>query len=242
MKERWEMGTQTMLDRLRNTGTARDIALELFQSKYRYLIFAIASEYGLSDTEADELLSIVLREVWQHTVAEHYQDQRKPFRAFLRTVIKRRALDLIRKRKTWQVSLEDSYQQQDEDEDEDDFNLEHLPDADAENPFRLVEMQFDRMYYRNLILYGLKELRKRINEETYQIFDLAMIQRRPSKDVADFFDVTVNYVNKVKRDNCERLRQMLQEFIEHGDNLPFNTEEEFEQEVTATIANFKEWV
>lgn len=35
---------------------------------------------------------------------------------------------------------------------------------------------------------------------------------------------------------------MLQEFIEHGDNLPFNTEEEFEQEVTATIANFKEWV
>ena len=98
------------------------------------------------------------------------------------------------------------------------------------------------MYYRNLILYGLKELRKRINEETYQIFDLAMIQRRPSKDVADFFDVTVNYVNKVKRDNCERLRQMLQEFIEHGDNLPFNTEEEFEQEVTATIANFKEWV
>lgn len=103
-------------------------------------------------------------------------------------------------------------QQQDEDENEDDFNLEHLPDADAENPFRLVEMQFDRMYYRNLILYGLKELRNRINEETYQIFDLAMIQRRPSKDVADFFDVTVNYVNKVKRDNCERLRQMLQEF------------------------------
>ena len=239
MKERWEMGTQTMLDRLRNTGTARDIALELFQSKYRYLIFAIASEYGLSDTEADELLSIVLREVWQHTVAEHYQDQRKPFRAFLRTVIKRRALDLIRKRKTWQFSLEDLNREQD---DEENFNLENLPDADAENPFRLVEMQFDRLYYRNLILYGLKELRKRINEETYQIFDLAMIQRRPSKDVADFFDVTVNYVNKVKRDNCERLRQMLQEFIEHGDNLPFNTEEEFEQEVTATIANFKEWV
>ena len=241
MKERWEMGTQTMLDRLRNTGTARDIALELFQSKYRYLIFAIASEYGLSNTEADELLSIVLREVWQHTVAEHYQDQRKPFRAFLRTVIKRRALDLIRKRKTWQFSLEDLNREQDDEEDEEN-NLENLPDADAENPFRLVEMQFDRMYYRNLILYGLKELRKRINEETYQIFDLAMIQRRPSKDVADFFDVTVNYVNKVKRDNCERLRQMLQEFIEHGDNLPFNTEEEFEQEVTATIANFKEWV
>lgn len=241
MKEQWEMGTQTMLDRLRNTGTARDIALELFQSKYRYLIFAIASEYGLSDTEADELLSIVLREVWQHTVAEHYQDQRKPFRAFLRTVIKRRALDLIRKRKTWQFSLEDLNREQDDEEDEEN-NLENLPDADAENPFRLVEMQFDRLYYRNLILYGLKELRKRINEETYQIFDLAMIQRRPSKDVADFFDVTVNYVNKVKRDNCERLRQMLQEFIEHGDNLPFNTEEEFEQEVTATIANFKEWV
>lgn len=241
MKEQWEMGTQTMLDRLRNTGTARDIALELFQSKYRYLIFAIASEYGLSNTEADELLSIVLREVWQHTVAEHYQDQRKPFRAFLRTVIKRRALDLIRKRKTWQFSLEDLNREQDDEEDEEN-NLENLPDADAENPFRLVEMQFDRMYYRNLILYGLKELRKRINEETYQIFDLAMIQRRPSKDVADFFDVTVNYVNKVKRDNCERLRQMLQEFIEHGDNLPFNTEEEFEQEVTATIANFKEWV
>ena len=215
--------------------------MELFQSKYRYLIFAIASEYGLSNTEADELLSIVLREVWQHTVAEHYQDQRKPFRAFLRTVIKRRALDLIRKRKTWQFSLEDLNREQDDEEDEEN-NLENLPDADAENPFRLVEMQFDRMYYRNLILYGLKELRKRINEETYQIFDLAMIQRRPSKDVADFFDVTVNYVNKVKRDNCERLRQMLQEFIEHGDNLPFNTEEEFEQEVTATIANFKEWV
>ena len=148
----------------------------------------------------------------------------------------------IRKRKTWQFSLEDLNREQDDEEDEENFNLENLPDADAENPFRLVEMQFDRLYYRNLILYGLKELRKRINEETYQIFDLAMIQRRPSKDVADFFDVTVNYVNKVKRDNCERLRQMLQEFIEHGDNLPFNTEEEFEQEVTATIANFKEWV
>lgn len=101
MKERWEMGTQTMLDRLCNTGATRDIALELFQAKYRYLIFAIASEYGLNDTDADELLSIVLREVWQHTVAERYRDQRKPFRAFLRTVIKRRALDLIRKRKTW---------------------------------------------------------------------------------------------------------------------------------------------
>ena len=58
---------------------------------------------------------------------------------------------MIRKRKPWQVSLEDSYQQQDEDEGEDDFSLEHLPDADAENPFRHVEMQFDRMYYRNLI-------------------------------------------------------------------------------------------
>lgn len=65
MREQWEMGTQTMLDRLRNTGTTRDIALELFQSKYRYLIFAIASEYGLNDTEANELLSIVLREVWR---------------------------------------------------------------------------------------------------------------------------------------------------------------------------------
>lgn len=77
MKERWEMGTQTMLDRLCNTGATRDIALELFQSKYRYLIFAIASEYGLSNTEADELLSIVLREVWQHMVVERYHDSTK---------------------------------------------------------------------------------------------------------------------------------------------------------------------
>ena len=46
MKERWEMGTQTMLDRLCNTGATRDIALELFQAKYRNVASGVQKEQG----------------------------------------------------------------------------------------------------------------------------------------------------------------------------------------------------
>lgn len=235
------MGTGTMLDRLRSTGTGRDIALDIFKQKYQYLILRIAADYKLNSAEADELLSVVLREVWQHAVSEHYNDPRKPFRAFLRTVIKRRASDLLRKRKSWLVFEADPKATLDSNADDEDWNKKADADADAAFSEQITAPQFDKLYYRSLILSGLNELRGKIEEKTYQIFDLAMIKRRPSKDVADFFDVSVNYVNKVKRDNCERLRQIIQELMEHGDDLPYSSEDEFEQEVTATVGNFKEW-
>lgn len=240
------MGTGTMLDRLRSTGTGRDIALDIFKQKYQYLILRIATDYKLNSAEADDLLSAVLLKVWQHTVVEHYNDPRKPFRAFLRTVIKRRASDLIRKRKDWLVFEADQKTKSDDNKDNKNWiNKKAVAnadeDADATFPEQTTVSQFDTFYYQNLILCGLKELRGKIEEKTYQIFDLAMIKRRPSKDVADFFDVSVNYVNKVKRDNCERLREIIQGLMEHGDDLPYSSGDEFEQEITATLVNFEAW-
>lgn len=162
-----------------------------FYETYRPLILLRGSDYHLSSSEKEDLIQTVLLNIFHGSKTFHYDSNKGKFRDYMRTIISRRAIDIIRKRKENTVSND---------------ILEQLPD---ESP--ALDEAWDKEWYAHVLSQALQVLRTKLEPQTFQAFELYVLEEMPAKDVADFLKIKVDMVYVAKSRAIKTLREIMTE-------------------------------
>jgi RNA polymerase sigma-70 factor (ECF subfamily) len=76
------------------------------------------------------------------------------------------------------------------------------------------DVEWITMHRRRIFAYALETVRKRSRPKTWACFDLHLLQRRPSVEVARELDLTVNNVDVNSSRILERVRKFCAEYLE----------------------------
>ena len=162
-----------------------------FYETYRPLILLRGSDYGLTSTEKDDLIQAVLLNIFHGSKTFHYNSNKGKFRDYMRTIISRRAVDIIRKRKEHTVSSE---------------ILEQYPEKNPE-----LDKAWQQEWQAHVLSQALQVLRTKIEPQTFQAFELNVLEDMPAKEVAEFLKIKVNMVYVAKSRAVKSLREIMQE-------------------------------
>jgi len=186
----------SLLSRLEDRGD-QDSWREFFDTYWR-LIYSVALKSGLTETEAQDVV--------QETVISVARDIHKfkrdralgTFKGWLCQLTRWRIGDQFRKRTRVRGNEDAS------------VTAPPLPDpADIPDPSGIAsESVWDEEWRANLLKAALENLKRRVREEHYQIFDLYMLQQKPAREVARALGVNVGLVYLVK---CRMAAQLKRE-------------------------------
>jgi len=74
-----------------------------------------------------------------------------------------------------------------------------------------LEQEWDKEWQKHLMCEALKDLKIKVESKTYMAFDLYAIQNRPSTEVANFLNISVNSVYVAKNRCVELLKNIIAE-------------------------------
>jgi RNA polymerase sigma factor (sigma-70 family) len=165
-----------------------------FYQTYRPLIFLRGGDFNLSQSEKEELIQDTVLSVFKGQKTFNYDPARGKFRTYLRTIISHRAIDIKRKRKKNIAN-------------EEDINFDNMPESKRS----LLDASWDAEWSRHVLKQSMEELKNRIESETYQAFELYIIEEWAPQRVADFLDMKVGSVYTAKNRATEKLRAIIKE-------------------------------
>ena len=196
---------KSLLARVRN---GDQISWTEFYNTYKPLILAQGFRCGLNADEKEELLQLVMCEVFQKNIIgkydpdnipEHIEFQYDPekgrFRHFLRKIAYYQALGICRKRRS-DLSMDDE-------------NIS-LP-IRSEDMWNAV---WDEEWYKHILNMALVELKGRIEPKTFAAFEMYALQNRPVEQVASFLDLSVSSVYTAKSRCVSALKTIVKELEE----------------------------
>lgn len=204
---------KTLLQKLQEKD---DISWSEFYSLYAPLVSAIGRRLGLSQEDCKDLMQEIMLALFNGKEILHYDESRGKFRTYFGQIICHKALKMIResaRSSSFLVSAPDTSTNPY-------LNPDMLSDLrDGNDQFQKI---FDEEYRKYLLSLALNELRSRIEPETYDIFEMVVLQERSPKDVAKYLGVSRAVIDVY----CSRCRKRLQKIISdiRIDNPEFNPE------------------
>lgn len=187
------MAFTTRLSLLSRIGKGDEIGWQDFYRTYRPLILLRGGDLGLNDSEKEDLIQTVTISVCNDGKLT-YDRSKGRFQTFLRTIIGRRAVDILRKRNNAEVNVEDEF-------------LQSLPDPDDSE----LNRKWEAEWHKHILTQSVAELRTRIEAITFQAFELYVLKGWKPAKVADFLDMSVNSVYVAKNRAAEQLRKIIKE-------------------------------
>ena len=172
---------------LRVRDPADDEAWREFYELYGPLIYSYARSRGLHHDDAEEIKSVCLESLVESMKTFEYEKSKGGFRAFLRTMVHRRIVDRLRKRREL---LAESGQ------------LESIADKGLD-----AAAAWDQATTRRYLAYCVERVRDRVSPQTSTIFDLLTRDRLSVAEVCDREQVSANHVYKVKSRMIEMIRK-----------------------------------
>lgn len=174
-----------------------------FYSAYKPLILLCGQDCMLTPDENDELVQLVMSEIFQKDIVGkydpdhipddvvfHYDPARGRFRHYLRGIIRNQALKIIQKRKDF-VELDNSKQQLAE------------PSIDVWNDL------WDEEWKKHVLAMALTELKGHVQPETYMAFEMYAIQERPVQEVANFLNLSIASIYTAKSRCVSALKEII---------------------------------
>lgn len=165
-----------------------EISWDEFYSTYRPLIFLRGGDLGLTQTEKEELVQVVMLDFFKDSQDFHYDRSKGRFRDYMKAIIGNHAISILRKRRNSEVALEDSH------------DFIHPSD---------IEQAWDDEWQGHIMNMAMDELKNCVEPVTYQAFYLYAIQGRQSKDVAAFLDMSINSIYVAKNRCLEQLKKII---------------------------------
>jgi RNA polymerase sigma-70 factor (ECF subfamily) len=156
---------------------------------YTPLLYHWAFRLGLRGEDAADLVQEVFT-VLVRKLPEFEYDQRKSFRAWLRTIIQNRWRDLRRRRAAGPVEMGDAA-------------LPHLADDDDVDAFTEAE------YRRHLAVRALQLMQAEFQPATWKACWEQVVEDRPAAEVAAELGMTVNAAYLARSRVLARLRQAM---------------------------------
>ncbi len=168
-----------------------EISWNEFYRTYKPLILLCGRDCSLTQTENEELVQLVMMEIFRKDILKHYDLDNIPdhivfqydpargrFRHYLKKIIRHHALKLYARRKAT-VPLDEITEG------------ENPPSDDWDE-------KWEREWTRHLLNMALFELKTQVQPDTYVAFELYALQQKPVREVAEFLHMSVSAVYTAK--------------------------------------------
>ena len=201
----WLPTRRTLLSRLKNWND-QESWREFFNTYWR-LIFSVARQAGLSESEAQEVVQETVITVAKQMPDFRYDRTKGSFKNWLKKTARWRILDRLRKRQR---------EQRIHSKDGNDPDVEEVMDPQDPNPFDAI---WDREWRQNLFEVVLERVKKKVAPKEFQVFDFCTIREWTPKEVAshlNLFRAQVYYIQR-KVDRLVR-QEMVALRLEMGDD------------------------
>jgi RNA polymerase sigma-70 factor (ECF subfamily) len=177
----------TLLQRLKNWQDQS--SWQEFFDTYWKLIYRVALKAGLTETEAQDVVQETMVSVAKHMPAFKYDPAIGSFKVWLLKLTRWRILDQFRKR-----SPHKAHQSFSEDTDTGTRTIEKLVDPKSQDLNAVWETEWEK----NLLEAALLKVKRRVDPQKYQIFDLYVNKAWPAAKVAAAFGVSIDLVYLAK--------------------------------------------
>ena len=187
------MGFPTTRTTLLNRLSHDEAAWTEFFDRYRDAIVDLGYFKGLSDDECADLVQNVMIRFF-HKVGDgfEYDPSLARFRTFFSRLIKGCICDLLRRRDRRTVAFSES-----------------LEFDDGERPDELLDMAIMEKWRFILREEALLELAQRVDDRTYQAFELYALEVQPPREVAKLLGMSVGSVYVAKSRCLKILREIV---------------------------------
>ena len=162
-----------------------------FHDLYAPLIYHYARKRGLTHDDADDIRSECYKAIVQQIKTFDYDKQKGGFKAWLRTMVDRRVIDLFRKRREQQPKT---------------GVLDQIA-AQAPSPDDMWETQWRNQHLKHCV----EQLRAEVSSSTFEAFSIIVIQGRPVAEACDALGMNANQIYKAKARMLRRVRDKMAE-------------------------------
>lgn len=178
-----------------------EVSWREFYETYRPLIILCGRDCGLTYEENEELVQLVMCEIFQKDILVKYNIDEVPkdivfqydpsrgrFRYFLKAIIRNQAFKLYHKRREH-------------------VNIEEIPEPASDDKF---DASWEEEWRRHIFTQAMLELRNQVQSNTFAAFEMYAVQGHPVKEVADFLNMSVNSVYVAKNRCIESLKEIME--------------------------------
>lgn len=169
-----------------------DEAWSEFHDLYAPLIYRYARRRGLNRDDADDIRSECYKAIVQQIGTFDYDKAKGGFKAWLRTMVDRRVVDLFRKRREQQANSAD---------------LRNTP-AEQQSPDEVWEAEWKNQHLKHCV----EQLRREVSRRTFEVFSIVVLQGRPTAEACDELGMNPNQVYKAKARMLRRVRDKMSEY------------------------------
>lgn len=175
-----------------------EISWSAFESEYKPLIIIRGKDRGLQHKELDDLVQETLLSFFKSKDRFVFDKSKGRFRNYLKTIIDRRAFDIIRKRN---------------DNADIDVLKETLQSKDSEE----LDKSWETSWRQYLLHQATEIVKVHVTEEAYEIFQLAVIEGYDAKYVASVKSISVDAVYLQKHRTLKRVQQIIKQLSDEED-------------------------
>jgi len=186
----------TLIDRLKNWQD--QASWQDFFDTYWKLIYGLARKSGLNEEDAQDVVQETLVSVANNMPNFKYDPKLGSFKSWLRTLIRWRISDLVRKR--GQVTTVPI--QTESEGGEETFTPKELPDKSTQTMDQLYEQEWQK----NVLDAAVAKVKRKLDPQKYQIFDFYVNREWPPEKVAKAFNITVDQVYLAKHRITELIK------------------------------------
>ncbi|MCP4246612.1 MAG: sigma-70 family RNA polymerase sigma factor [bacterium] len=162
-----------------------------FHDLYAPLIYRYGRRRGLSRDDADDVRSECYQAIVRQIRTFDYDKTKGGFKAWLRTMVDRRVIDLFRKKREQQANSGD---------------LRQL-EAVHPSPEEVWEMEWTNQHLKHCV----EQLRSEVSRTTFEAFSIVVIEGRPVAEACDVLGMNANQVYKAKARMLRRVREKMAE-------------------------------
>ena len=173
----------TLLERVQN---GDEISWNEFYCRYAPVVRCVGASFNFTGEECDDLTQMVMLKFFGAAKRYVYREGEVKFRTYFARIVKSQAVDYIR-RNVRQRELRVDFGEFDE-------------------PF---EAAFMNEWRKAVFAEALDELRRRVDERTYQAFEMYGLQNRPAPQVAEVLEMPVAQLYVVKKRCTDILRDIV---------------------------------
>lgn len=162
-----------------------------FYARYSRLIYAIGEKSGLSVDDCEDLVQEVMRTIFNNKGCFRYDSATGKFRTYLTGIVKHKVCDFYRRR--------------------DDRIVDTGDDAapDAADPVNRLDEVCAEEWKNHVLNVALMELREKVEPETFDAFQMYVLQERRPREVAEALAISESAVYVYKNRCLQHLRSII---------------------------------
>ena len=164
---------------------------DAFYAGYSRLVYAIGEKSGLSADDCEDLVQEVMRTIFNNKNRFRYDSSTGKFRAYFTGIVKHKVCDFYRKRDDRMLAM---------DEDE---------APEAIDPVNRLDDVCTEEWKNHILNVALMELREKVDPETFDAFQMYVLQERQPKEVAGALSISESAVYVYKNRCVRHLRSII---------------------------------